>query len=323
MARPLRVEFDGAVYHVMSRGIEGRSIVLDDEDRDGWLDTLARTAERFGWKLLAYCLLDNHFHLFVRTPACGLAAGMRQLNGDYAGYFNRRHKRLGPLMQGRYKSVLVENESHWLELSRYVHLNPLRAGLCKAPEDWKWSSYRCYHRPVLRPEWLDCAGVLSEFGREEAKARRAYREYVAAGIGRKLDNPVSRAVHGLVLGSDAFVKKVRKLVGATGKHPEVPQLGRLWGSEDLGKLVAQVAKSLKADTSRWEPGRRIDDPARALCAYAARRATGARLSELAKALGYRSPSAVTSACRRAEEAMRSDRVRRQVEKLVADAATKR
>jgi hypothetical protein len=166
MARPLRVEFDGAVYHVMSRGIEGRSIVLGDEDRDGWLDTLARTAERFGWKL-------------------------------------------------------------------------------------KWSSYRCYHRPALRPEWLDCAGVLSEFGREE------------------------------------------------------------------------VAKSLKADTSRWEPGRRIDDPARSLCAYAVRRVTGARLSELAKALGYRSPSAVTSACRRAEEAMRSDRVRRQVEKLVADAATKR
>ena len=214
MARPLRVEFADAVYHVMSRGIEGRRICADDLDRELWLEILGRAAERFGWRVLAFCLLDNHFHLFLRTPAAGLAAGMRQLNGDYAGYFNRHHRRRGPLMQGRYRAVLVEDESHWLELSRYVHLNPVRAGLCRRPEDWKWSSYRGYHRPALRQEWLDSASVLAEFGREGAKARRAYREYVADGLGRELDNPVSRAVHGLVLGSDEFVKKVLRLRGA-------------------------------------------------------------------------------------------------------------
>jgi len=108
MARPLRVEYADAVYHVMSRGIEGRRICADNVDRDMWLRILGRAAERFGWRVHAFSLLDNHFHLFLRTPEAGLSAGMRQLNGDYAGYFNRRHGRLGPLMQGRYKSVLVD-----------------------------------------------------------------------------------------------------------------------------------------------------------------------------------------------------------------------
>jgi REP element-mobilizing transposase RayT len=321
MARPLRVEYADAVYHVMSRGIEGRRICADDLDRDLWLEILGRAAERFGWRALAFCLLDNHFHLFVHTPAAGLSAGMRQLNGDYAGYFNRRHGRRGPLMQGRYKAVLVEDQSHWLELSRYVHLNPVRAGLCKHPEDWKWSSYRGYHRPAVRPEWLDCAAVLGEFGRDEAKARRAYREYVAEGLGRKLDNPVSRAVHGLVLGSDAFVKKVRKMVAGRGGHPEVPHLGKLGRAANLDELVELVSRKLKAERSLWRPGRRTDDPARAICAYVVRKVSGARVRDLAAALGYRSPSAVSVACRRAEAAMRSGQVRQQVDDLVRHAAT--
>jgi len=320
MARPLRVEYADAVYHVMSRGIEGRRICADDVDRELWLEILGRAAERFGWRVLAFCLLDNHFHLFLRTPGGGLAAGMRQINGDYAGYFNRRHGRRGPLMQGRYKAVLVEDQSHWLELSRYLHLNPVRAGRCARPEEWKWSSYRSYHRPALRPEWLDCGGVLAEFGRDQAKARHAYRQYVAEGLGRKLDNPVSRAVHGLVLGSDAFVSKVRAMVAGRGRHPEVPQLGRLGRAPDLEALVERVAGKLKADRASWRPGRRTDDASRALCAYVVRKASGARVGELAAALGYRSPSAVSVACRRAEAAMRSGKVRRQMEELVAYAA---
>jgi putative transposase len=320
MARPLRVEFAGAVYHVMSRGIEGRRICQDEDDRDRWVGFLGRAAERFGWRVLAFSLLDNHFHLFLRTPSGGLAAGMRQLNGDYAGFFNRRYGRRGPLMQGRYKAVLVEDESHWQELSRYVHLNPVRAGLCRRPEDWKWSSYRGYHRPALRQKWLDSASVLAEFDRREAKARRAYRQYMAEGLRRELDNPVSRAVHGLVLGSDAFVKKVRRLVAGRGRHPEVPQLGLLGRAVDLGELVDRVGRKLKADRSSWRPGRRSNDVSRALCAHVVRAVSGARLPELAAALGYRNPSAVSVACRRAEAAMRSGKVRRMVEDLVANAA---
>jgi len=320
MARPLRIEYADAVHHVMSRGIEGRSICRDDADRNLWADILGRAAERFGWRVFAFCLLDNHFHLFLRTPEGGLAPGMRQLNGDYAGYFNRRHGRLGPLMQGRYKSVLVEGAGHWLELSRYLHLNPVRAGLCKRPEDWFWSSYRAYHRPALRPEWLDCRTVLAEFGKDEAKARRAYRGYMEDGLGRRLDNPVSKAAHGLVLGSDEFVRRVRGLLSRRGGQAEVPGLGRLRRAADLEAMVARVAKRLKVDRSGWEPGRRLGDPARAKCAYAVRKASGARNRELAAVLGYESPSAVTAACRRVREAARSAKAKRELEELTAHAA---
>ena len=320
MARPLRLEFADAVHHVMSRGIEGRSICRDDTDRNIWLEILARAAERFGWRVFAFSLLDNHFQLFLRTPEGALAPGMRQLNGDYAGYFNRRHGRLGPLMQGRYKSVLVENAGHWGELSRYVHLNPVRAGLAERPEDWHWSSYRFYHRPAERPEWVDTKTVLEEFGKEETKARRAYRQFMEDGLGRKLDNPVSRAAHGLVLGSDEFVARVRKLLAGRGAHQDVPQLGRLKREADLEGAVLRVCAGLKADRAGWRPGRRSDDLSRAICAYVVRRASGARLREVAAALGYRSQAAVTVACRRAEAAMASAKVRRQVERLLRDAA---
>jgi len=320
MARPLRLEYADAVHHAMSRGIEGRRICADDADRNLWVEILGRAAERFGWRVFAFCLLDNHFHLFLRTPEAGLSPGMRQLNGDYAGYFNRRHRRLGPLMQGRYKSVLVEGSGHWLELSRYVHLNPVRAGLCKRPEDWNWSSYRAYYRPALRPDWLDCRTVLSEFGRDEAKAQRAYRDYMAEGLGRKLDNPVSRAAHGLVLGSDEFVRKVRGMFSGRGAHTEVPGLGQLMRGADLEAMIERVARRLKADRSGWLPGKRADDLARAKCAYAVREASGARNRELAAALGYRSPSAVTAACRLVRAAACSASARRELEDLVTHAA---
>jgi REP element-mobilizing transposase RayT len=322
MARPLRLEYADAVHHVMSRGIDGRRICLDDVDRDIWIEILGRSAERFGWKVYAFSLLDNHYHLFLGTPEAGLAPGMRRLNGDYAGCFNRRHGRLGPLMQGRYKSVLVEGSGHWLELSRYVHLNPVRAGLCRRPEDWKWSSYRCYHRPALRPEWVDCRAVLEEFGKDERRARRAYRQFMEEGLGRKLDNPVSRAAHGLVLGSDEFVKKVRKMLSGRGAQEEVPGLGRLRRGGDLEAMVERLVRRLKVDRSGWQPGRRSDDLARARCAYAVRRASGARNRELAAALGYRSASSVGAACRRAEATARSSKARRELEELVTHAASR-
>jgi REP element-mobilizing transposase RayT len=304
----------------MSRGIEGRRICVDDMDRNVWLKILGRTAERFGWQVFAFSLLDNHYHLFARAPEGGLARGMRQLNGDYAGYFNRRHRRRGPLMQGRYRSVLVEDAGQWSELSRYVHLNPVRAGMCRRPEQWKWSSYPGYQRPALRLEWVDYRTVLEEFGKHEGDARRAYREFMAAGLGRKLNNPVSKAAHGLVLGSDEFVRKVRRMLSGREVRAEVPTLGRLRRDVDLKALVERLARRLGAESSAWQPGRKVNDLARAKCAYALRQATGARHRELAAALGYRSASSVGAACRLVQEAARSPRAKKELEALVGHAS---
>ncbi len=142
MARPLRIEYPGAVYHVTSRGNEKKPIFKDDDDRASFLSILARVNKRYNWLCHAYCLMDNHYHLLLETPEGNLALGMRQLNGVYTQTFNKRHNRAGHLLQGRYKGILVQKDSHLLDVSRYVVLNPVRARMVETPDTWKWSSYR-------------------------------------------------------------------------------------------------------------------------------------------------------------------------------------
>jgi len=142
MARPLRIEYHCAVYHITARGNARQAIYLDNDDRVKFIDTLAQTVKRFHWLCHAYCLMDNHYHLLIETPEGNLAEGMRHLNGVYTQAFNRHHQSCGHLFQGRYKAILVEKQSHLLELVRYVLLNPVRAGIVKRPDDYSWSSYR-------------------------------------------------------------------------------------------------------------------------------------------------------------------------------------
>ena len=142
MARPLRLEFPGAIYHLTARGDRREDIFADDADRERLLQVFAECVARFGWVCHAYCLMDNHYHFLVETPLPNLARGMRQLNGIYTQRFNRRHGHSGHLFQGRYQAILVEKDSYLRELARYVVLNPVRARLVKRPEQWRWSSYR-------------------------------------------------------------------------------------------------------------------------------------------------------------------------------------
>ena len=323
MARPLRIEFAGAIYHVTARGNERRAIVRDDVDRGKWLSLLDRTVERYGWRVFAFVLMDNHFHLFFQTPEPSLSAGMHHLGGSYAGYFNVRHRRSGHLFQGRFKGILVEDEGHWLELSRYVHLNPVRAGMAERPEDWAWSSYAGYHRPARRLGCVDYERVLAEFGGDDPAGRRRYRQYVAEGVGRALDSPLSKALHGLVLGSDRFVAKVRGLLAGRDADGEVPTLGALCRQADLGDVIAAAEAACGGQVDTWKSGRRCEDLSRAAAAYLARQSTGLTHREIAAALGYKNPSSVSVACRRMAKAMAKDRplaavIRRTTAKLVTN-----
>jgi REP element-mobilizing transposase RayT len=142
MARPLRIEYPGAVYHITSRGNEKKLIFKDERDREIFLDTLSQVDKRYNWLCHAYCLMNNHYHLIIETPDGNLSAGMRQLNGVYTQTFNRQHNRVGHLFQGRYKGILIQKDSHLLEVCRYVVLNPVRAKAVKKPEQWRWSSYQ-------------------------------------------------------------------------------------------------------------------------------------------------------------------------------------
>ena len=154
MARPLRVEYEGAVYHVTSRGNAREDIFLDNRDRSRFLEMLGDVVARYGWICHAYCLMTNHYHLLIETPEANLSRGMHLLNGVYTQWFNRRHKRVGHLLQGRFKAILVEKESHLLELARYIVLNPVRAKMVRSVRDWPWDSYRATSDQSDVPEFL-------------------------------------------------------------------------------------------------------------------------------------------------------------------------
>jgi putative transposase len=163
MSRPLRIEFAGAVYHVMARGNARETIFLDDEDRESFVANLGRVAGRFDWRVWAWCLMGNHYHLLVETLKPTLSRGMREVNGVYTQGFNRRHGRVGHVLQGRYKAVVVDKDSYLIELSRYVVLNPVRAGLVADAGDWRWSSYAAVMGKARAPDWLAVDDTLSLF----------------------------------------------------------------------------------------------------------------------------------------------------------------
>src|SRR5690606_32736289 len=181
MARPLRLEFAGALYHVTSRGDRREIIYETDNDRQAFLSVLANVCETYNWVCHAYCLMDNHYHLLIETPEANLSKGMRQLNGVYTQKFNRFHDRYGDVFQGRYKAILVEKEYYLLELARYIVLNPVRAGMVRSAKDWPWSSYRATTGQVQAPLFLTTEWVLAGFGRRKRNVIEKYKQFVSEG----------------------------------------------------------------------------------------------------------------------------------------------
>jgi putative transposase len=204
MARPLRIEYPGALYHVTTRGNRAGAIFVDIYDRQRWLAILARICTRFNLVVHAYCQMTNHYHLMVETVEGNLSQAMRQLNASYAQYFNHRHILTGHVVQGRYKAILVQKEAYLLELSRYIILNPVRAGMVEEPEDWPWSSYNAVLGRANCPAWLNIEWVLRHFGESTISALPAYQRFICEGIGAS--SPLEATRHQIVLGSADFVE---------------------------------------------------------------------------------------------------------------------
>jgi len=240
MARPLRVEYPGAVYHVTSRGNAQADIYLDDSDRETFLETLAGVIHRFGWVCHAYCLMSNHYHLVIETSKPNLALGMRQLNGVYTQRFNRSHLRVGHIFQGRYKAILVERDAYLLELSRYVVLNPVRAKMVEVVREWPWSSYRATAGLAACPLWLSRDWLLSQFGNSPRRAEDHYIRFVHEGIGLgSVWNELSQQMY---LGSDSFIERIKADVSQHGELEEVPKAQ--W--KPSGKSLAEYAKDIES-----------------------------------------------------------------------------
>ncbi len=220
MARPLRLEYAGAVYHVTSRGDRREAIYDDDYDRREWLSILRDVCTRYRWRVYAYCLMDNHYHVVIETLEGNLSKGMRQLNGVYTQYHNRRHSRCGHLFQGRYKAILVDKEAYLLELIRYVVLNPIRANKVKHISDWAWSSYSAMAGATEPPEWLDTNWLLRQFSKQRKRARAKYIDFVRAGIG--LSSLWCDLKKQVFLGDDAFVQQHLKIIEEKDSLNDIP-----------------------------------------------------------------------------------------------------
>jgi putative transposase len=242
MARPLRIEFAGALYHVTSRGNEQRTIFRSDRDREAFLAFLGKAAQRFGWSITAWVLMSNHYHLVIETPEPNLSRGMHWLNGVYAGWFNHAHGRCGHLFQGRFHAFLVERESYLAEVLRYVVLNPVRAGIVAKPETYRWSSYRVTAGLERAPEWFDVSSALLLFGGDSPRSHNEYREFVLAALTVK-DCLWNRATNQIFLGTEEWTKKVRQVVESKPRSTDHPRLQRSVGRPKMHHVVAAVAKT--------------------------------------------------------------------------------
>jgi REP element-mobilizing transposase RayT len=252
MTRPLRIEYPGAFYHITSRGDRREAIFDDDEDMRLFLRVLSEVVGRFNWLCYAYCLMDNHYHLLVETPDENLSRGMRQLNGVYTQASNRRHSRTGHLFAGRFKGILVDKEHYFLELTRYVVLNPQRAGMVNAPHEWLWSSYQSMVGDVPAPGWLAMDGLLAHFGRERAAAQQRYRQFVSDGIG--MGRMWSDLRQQIYLGDEQFVERVQAKAQVKGDQLTIPRVQRRAPPPTLTAIAAQHADRNDAMVAAYATG---------------------------------------------------------------------
>ncbi len=236
MARPLRIELAGGLYHVTSRGDRREDIYGGDEDRRAWLELFGNVCARFNWRCHAYCQMSNHYHLVIETPEGNLSQGMRQLNGVYTQYVNRTHSKMGHVFQGRYKAILVEKDSYLLELARYVVLNPVRAGMVKNAGGWPWSSYRAMTGAAASPPWLQMDWLLGQFSARRNRAIAKYIDFTRAGVG--LPSVWGKLKNQIYLGDEKFVTRMQKKISPKDNLSEIPRAHR----RAVAKPLAYYAK---------------------------------------------------------------------------------
>lgn len=241
MARPLRLEHPGAAWHITVRGNERRNIVRSDRDRRRFVELLGEAARRYGWVITAWVLMSNHYHLVIETPDSTLSRGMQWLNSKYAQWFNKTHKRVGHLFQGRFKAVLVDRDTYLLELLRYVVLNPVRAKMVARPEDYRWSSYRATAGLDEAPPWLAVDRVLAQFAPDRELAQGYYRDFVLQAIGTP-DSPWDKLTNQIYLGSEAWTARMRTLVETRPRPDDHPSTQLNVGRPSMPQIVETVAK---------------------------------------------------------------------------------
>ncbi|TWU25330.1 chromosomal replication initiation protein [Novipirellula galeiformis] len=302
MARQLRVQFPGAIYHIVTRGDGRRPLFHDDGHYDRMTKGLKEEVTRSGWKILAFCWMPNHIHLLLQTPEPNLARGMQHWLSGFANWYAKRNRRVGHLFQGRYKAFLVEDAGYFWSLSRYIHLNPCSGTrpLAITPDAWEHSSYGGYARKTSRVDWivydeLHQYWVAANGGKDPA---RAYRQYVSDGL-ELPENPLSQALSGWVLGSEAFLKKAITMAQSsdTLKRQRTTRRLKAVTCEEIMKATGAYYDVNEADYIGFRSAAAGRDIAALLC----HRWTGEPLSKLSERFGLSHPDSASNLVRRAKK----------------------
>ena len=294
MARPLRIEYAGAFYHVLNRGLERRDIFRNSRDYENFLSLLEDMRHKYQLVAHAYSLIPNHYHLFLETPQGQLSVIMRHIDGVYTQRYNKKYNRAGPLFQGRYKAILVEKEAYSLELSRYIHLNPLKAGLVRNPEDWLWSSYKNFINRKPPPEFLNPHWLLSQFGTTSETAKKNFIQFTWEGLKQNWD-PFKNLKKGSILGEDSFVAWVQQNHIKNKIDPEIPHLKK-FKKAPSGEEITAVVRGLIAQESLQQK----------FLIYALKNFSGLKLKEIGEKLGGIKYSAISTTIKRLEGLAQKD-----------------
>ena len=312
MARQLRIEFESAFYHITSRGNLRDRIFFDDRDKEMFLEILKRTKERYGYLLHAYALMDNHYHLLIETPKANISQIMQNINTSYTVYINKKNRRSGHLFQGRFKGIIVDKNDYLVSLSRYIHLNPVRAGLAQRPEDYRWTSYRAYIDKAKSP-LVDITDTLSCFSDSIVRAVRAYKSFVEAKTGME-ENPFKDVAAGLILGGKKFKAKVMKFLGKIKAHDELPQIKRLRSQVSVDRIIKTCCSYYgKKEAKLLRRGK--DKRERQIAIYLSKILSGRKNIEVGSFFGIKGP-AVSGAIKAIERKLDKDKkLKKEIEEL--------
>ena len=321
MARPLRIEFEGAFYHVINRGNAGADLFISRSDRERFFANLEKAVERYRIKIHTYCLMTNHYHLLIETPQANLSRAMKWINVSYAAYFNRKRKRSGHLFQGRYKSILVQADEYLKQLSRYIHLNPLRAKMVEDPGAYEWSSYPAFIGQMEAPQWLETDWLLDLFGKRRKNASQRYRRFVEMRPPDDIENPAKDLVGGFILGDRGYVEWVKKnCLPDCSDRKEMPQLRQLIPQRSIKTVVDAVCDEYGCDCDHILKKGKKKNMARDMAIYLARDLIDESNVALGKYFGHISGAAITVRYKHMVERIandhplkeRVDRIRRRI-----------
>ena len=304
MTRPLRIKYPGAFYHVTSRGNERKNIFKNEYDFKKFFKYLEAATKRYKAIIHVYCLMSNHYHLLIETPLGNLSQIMRHINGSYTTYFNKKRRRAGHLFQGRYKAILVDADEYAGELSRYIHLNPVRAGIVNSPEEYRWSSYQNYTGKKA-DKWLTTDFILGYFGGKGSIAFKEYDTFVTSLIKGEYDSPLKDTVSSTILGGDDFIKKIK------GKYLSGKEAGR-----DIPAL--RELKKVLIEDIRKEAGETFKEKQvllRKAALYLSHRYSGTTLKEIGRHFGMNESGVSQSSRRFSKELEASKKLRNKVNSI--------